>query len=163
MKFAPQLTAEDFKNVHNGKCSLHNAIQRLDGVINDAVMKELVKAYELINQGLKGAYEEEAAEYQRSWDVCQRLSEDHGFSSIWSIHEVKDFTEVPFPEARAVTYTQHWGKPVDVLLPANPTWLDLWKAADVLIKRSGDSHHVYIEDFKPRKENSFILELSTGS
>jgi hypothetical protein len=44
---------------------------------------------------------------------------------------------------------------------AGNTWLDLWQAADTAIRKSGDSHHTFIEGFHMNKQGQ--LELSTGS
>ncbi len=157
------LSAKELSNIHNGKCEIIGVIQQLEGVVAEQHITRLRRALELLNAGLEGAYKEEEKQFKTKSSLYDKICSENKFSSIWSMFEVTDFSAVPFPEARAVTYTRNWGKPVDFMLPINPTWLDLWKAADQLIKESGDNHHVFIEDFTPRKENSFILELSTGS
>ena len=99
--------------------------------------------------------------FDEAMDWYNAISKEHKMYGVWSLFEVRDFTEVPFPNARTLTYSVHWGqKPVDVELPANPTWLDLWKAAGLAIKHSGDGHHVFIEAFHDTGTN---LELVTGS
>ena len=40
------------------------------------------------------------------------------------------------------------------------TWLDLWKAAESVIKQSG-THHSFIEDFTMNEDGT--IELTTGS
>lgn len=61
-----------------------------------------------------------------------------------------------------IRYDQHWGdNPVSVTV-TNPTYMDLWRAANELILKSGDTHHVFVENFvHDSKYNSWLL--STGS
>lgn len=83
-------------------------------------------------------------------------------NSTWSIWEVTDFTAVAFPGKRKMTYAVNWGnKDIELDLPENPTWLDMWKAADRIIKDSGDQHHVFIEGFT--EKDGGVLDLDTGS
>lgn len=51
----------------------------------------------------------------------------------------------------------------DVIL--NPTWLDVWKAADKAVRESGDLHHIYLEgvEFKRMVGEIMVFELSFGS
>ncbi len=79
---------------------------------------------------------------------------------VWSLWEVRDFTEVPFPYATQVEYSANFGDSVSVNIPENATWLDLWKAADECIVKSEDGHHLFVERFIPR---GTVLELRTGS
>ena len=95
------------------------------------------------------------------------LREEHDFVSVWSIFGVNDFSVVPFPGITTLRYEEHWG-PKDRPLVHHfedqvgpPTWMDLWKAAESLIRLSGDTHHVFIEAFSPRGTGTFYLQ--TGS
>jgi hypothetical protein len=66
----------------------------------------------------------------------------------------------PFAASEMI-YRAHWGAKSVVVPIAGTTWLDLWRAADCAIKLSGDSHHIFIEDFQINLQGQ--LELSTGS
>ena len=90
------------------------------------------------------------------------LKEAYGFVSMWSIYDGVNDPYEPSPyEARTMVYQDNWAEPVEVSLPAGKlTWLDRWKAADKCIKQSGDTHHIFIEGFRP---NGGVLELITGS
>ncbi len=112
----------------------------------------------------------DSVEWKTNWnehfDTCFKWFDDiqreNQMSSIWSLFEVRDFTAVPFPDATKMVYADHWGeKHFEVELPEKPTWLDLWIAADSLIKQSGDCHHSFIDAFEQWGNN--VLSLSTGS
>lgn len=85
--------------------------------------------------------------------------------AIWSITGVtgEKVNEVATKlSGLKLVYSLHNGRrPVEVSLPASPTWRDLLKAANYLIRRSGDGHHVFVEDFRLRTD--YTLELITGS
>lgn len=102
----------------------------------------------------------------RKIDFYKEIQKEFRFTSEWSIFEInckEDFDKVAFHGIFEVVYLLHSGRPN--LKPSvsvnNPTWMDLWKAADQLIQESGDSSHIYIEKFVPRA--GATLELVTGS
>lgn len=101
-------------------------------------------------------------EYEAKHMSFYELKEANGFVSMWSLYDgINDVEESSPYKARTMAYANNWGEPVEVTLPeGNLTWLQLWKAADECIKQSGDTHHVFIEGFKP---NGGVLELITGS
>lgn len=154
---------EEVRDLHNGKCELRFAIQSIEQVLAEKHTARLNKALSLIDKAMSSMYEEEERQLREADKVHDHLRTTHQLSSLWSISEVRDFSEVPFPNATSLVYKNNWGKHVECALPNNPTWLDLWKAADTLIKLSGDSHHVFIENFIPENGNLTVLELSTGS
>jgi len=87
-----------------------------------------------------------------------------GLKSIWSIYEIGCNADNVGIVGQNLTliYENHWGpEKVSCPLPDNPTWRELYLAADNLIQLSGDSHHIFIERFTDRGNG--IYELSTGS
>jgi hypothetical protein len=79
-------------------------------------------------------------------DWLDAIAQEHGIeSSVWSMWNFRDFTAIPFPGITRMKYDGSWGEPCGTNVPENATWLDLWKAADALIKKSGDDHHIFIE------------------
>ncbi len=91
--------------------------------------------------------------------------------SVWSVLEVVDQMDSIATVGTGLTmvYAEYWpatdsqarpGKPLTVALPDDPTWHDLHKAADELIRQSGDEHHVFIENFD---RVGPVLTLWTGS
>lgn len=85
----------------------------------------------------------------------------YGLTTAWSAGRV-NFSEVAFLGVWRLRYGCHWGVS-EIVSPAmlDPTWLDLFAAADWAIALSGDSHHTFIENFHPARHG--FLHLSTGS
>lgn len=100
--------------------------------------------------------------FEAKHNYFANLRDEHKFLSIWSVYEVHNIEDkASFDSCQSVSYTNHWGKPVEVQLPdGDHTWLDLWNAADECIKLSGDTHHIFVEGFRLKDGK---LELITGS
>lgn len=164
MNCSPTLTAAEFSDVHNAKCELHGIMQSIEGIVHPRVSERLLKAIELLNTGLKSAYDQDEAAFQSSESHFEEVERElGGMKSIWSMHEIKDLRAPhPYPEHTIVSY-QGWGEGEVKVSIDGPLWSDLWKAADQAIKLSGDGHHIYIEDFTQSKTRDFELCLSTGS
>lgn len=162
MNTAPQLTAQEFSDIHNAKCEIYSIANSLEGVISERLYARIEKAIQLLNKGLERAYEEDNAAEEKRSAHYNKISEEYGFKSIWSVYEVDDLN-APFAGAAThLAYKQHWGKK-PVLVPINGnTWVDLWRAAEAAILESGDNHHIFIESFEPDGDSG-ILNLSTGS
>ena len=114
--------------------------------------------------------DEEQARFEKQMDWFDGIARENGIrSSTWSI-EVTNMSEVPFPGVTELRYDYSTffsagerpgvEKTIHVEISPNSTWLDLWRAADALIKRSGDNHHRFVEDFKLERN---ALHLWTGS
>lgn len=85
-----------------------------------------------------------------------------------------DFAAVPFPEATRmelahfVPQDNYFGFKLcgdpecGIDFPPGATWLQLWQAADALVRQSGDECHVYIEQIEP-DEDGTTLFLNCGS
>jgi hypothetical protein len=102
--------------------------------------------------------EEEFSEQLADWqsDIATHFT----LRSVWSYKSVRDFNKIAFKGTFTICYKEHWGDVVEPIKVKNPTFLDLWKAADKLIRMSGDTHHIFIEDFKKYRNK---LTLWTGS
>lgn len=92
-----------------------------------------------------------------------RIQIEHGLSTVWSDFSVYDFNKVPFPEAKSMAYQymrSGWGEDNDAPVPANATWLDLWKVANELVLHSRDLHHIFVERLELQGS---VLVLMCGS
>lgn len=161
MNIAPQLTAQEFMDLHNGLCRVRNVFRSMEGVVDEKLLLRAEDAWKLIEGALKNAYAQDDAAYEKNSAHYDAISEEHGFKTIWSVYEVADLN-APFAGAAThVLYKDHWGK-TEVSVPINGnTWVDLWLAAERAIEQSGDNHHIFIEAFIPGDEG--VLVLSTGS
>lgn len=158
------LKGEDFKTVHNTLCELRSVQQQLCGVVNDRVLDQITAAIRGFELGLRDAYDQDSAAFERKSEHYEQLRTELGLRSIWSIYSVSDLRKShPYTAAREICYRDHWGKAAVYETIPGPTWADLFQAADHAIRRSGDGHHVFIESFEPVADQPRQLRLTTGS
>lgn len=153
MNTAVTLTAEEFKVLHNSLCDLDRFGQ----------FKEIADIVERIRQvALKSAYEQDSTAFDRKHDYYGRFREANGLTTIWSVYELQEhgfLQDHPWQGAKSLCYHDRHTAPIQ-----GPTWGDLYRAADEVIRRSGDSHHIFIEGFYHSvKGDNTVLELTTGS
>lgn len=96
----------------------------------------------------------------------------NGLETIWDIHEIEDINAecVVKIDGKKIVYKDYkCGFSEDVMwsteftyttVVEGNTWLDLWKAANKVMLKSG-THHSWIEDFTVQEDGSFLL--TTGS
>jgi hypothetical protein len=161
MNVAPTLTAAEFADIHNAKCELHGVIQALDGVIHPKMQDRLMKVIALMGKGLASAYEQDDEAYKKTQAHYDEVSDRIGAKTIWAKHEVTDLT-APFTYTGAHRLRYKVGNQCYSTPIAGTTWVDLWRAAEDLVARSGDWHHIFVEEFHATEEAG-VLSLSTGS
>lgn len=158
------LHAEDFKTVHNTLCELREIEMRLNGVLNSEMVDRLHRVVKGFESGLKNAYEQDNAEFDRKMDYFREFQRENGLASIWSLFElpVHCFLQNhPYPSDAFIVYTQHWGEGRKHYPVLGPTWGDVYRAADLAVRESGDGHHIFIEGFDLKNGNE--LHMGTGS
>jgi hypothetical protein len=144
MNTAVTLTAEEFTRIHNALCFAPN--------------RGLEATVDAIREALAGAYQQEEADFDRKIAYYSRFRDDNDLEAVWSIYELPEYgflNDHPWPGATVMTYQGH------TVQIAGPTWGDLYRAADVCIRESGDFHHCFIEAFDLRNGNE--LRMTTGS
>ena len=159
------LTKEEFTKMHNALYDLDCARADLESVVAPTLMTRLNRAATDLRKGMKGVYEQESTQWRRQQDYFESVQSELKCRSVWSLfdHDVEDFyTEHTYKGAKVLKYKDTWGKPVEVPLAGN-RWVDLYIAADYLIKESGDDHHIFIEQFAAKEEDPSVLFLRTGS
>jgi len=154
------LSGNDFKTVHNTLCDLRTIVQRMDqSIIKVGEFERIIQQFE---QGLKAAYDQDSTAFDRKHDYYGRFREDNGLTTIWSVYELEEhgfLEDHPWQGAKSLCYHDRTTAPI-----LGPTWGDLYRAADEVIRRSGDSHHIFIEGFyRWGKSDDSILGLTTGS
>jgi hypothetical protein len=155
---AVTLSGNDFKTIHNTLCELRSLVQRMDeSVIKVERFEEIIESFE---RGLKDAYDQDSGAFDRKHDYYNRFREDNGLTTIWSVYELEEhgfMLDHPWKGAKVLAY---WSA---TALIQGPTWGDLYRAANEVIQRSGDSHHIFIEGFAPYGTDNSMLKLTTGS
>lgn len=156
------LHAEDFKTVHNTLCELRSLVERMThSMIKIDDVQRIVEGFE---RGLADAYAQDHAAFDRKMEHYSDVQRELGLNSIWSIFEVENLSDRhPFEGADRVVYKDHWGGSPTSCSINGLTWAALYVAADAAIRDSGDGHHVFIEQFRPSKDDPRTLILSTGS
>ena len=122
---------------------------------------EFDRIIEGFQMGLKDAYEQDNSTFDRKMAYYNQFKTENGFKALWSIYELEEgefFNLHPWQGAKQIFYHET-SAPI-----LGPTWGDLYRAADLAIERSGDSHHIFIEGFYTYAagDNS-VLGLTTGS
>lgn len=164
MNCSPTLTAAEFKAVHNALCAIRSVHQRMDGAVSETITNKLGEAIKEMEQGLMGAYAQDHQAFDTKSDHYTAVAKELGLSSIWSIYEVDNLSDRhPFEGADRVVYKDHWGERSVSCSVNGLTWAALFVAADACIRDSSDNHHVFIETFRPAKDDPRTLILSTGS
>ena len=108
-------------------------------------------------------------------DYYNGIRREEGFGSVWSMwttDEWQDMEDVSgIPEGTVIRYLSIWGDrgKESYSTVEGKTWLDVWKACDRAIEKSGDAHHIFIEALSSltiEREDGTVekfLELTTGS
>jgi hypothetical protein len=164
MNCSPTLTADEFKTIHNGLCALESGLRHLEGVLRQDLYVNMAHAASEIRRGLDNAYKQDQESFDRKYEHFQKVQEQLGLKSVWSVYEVEDMANRhSFTNVDRVVYKDHWGgKPVSCSINGL-TWSALYVAADACIRDSGDNHHVFIEGFYPAEDDPRTLILTTGS
>jgi len=152
------LTPENYKSLNNLASDMHGVTQSLESVVNPEILQLLNQVKEKIQTAFKDLWDSEENKFEREFEAFDKISQDNNFMSIWSVSEIKSkaINSPVDTQGTAVIY-----KKCKAELPPNPTWLDMWSAADKVIRQSQDTHHVFVEGFE--LNNAGVYELYTGS
>lgn len=154
---------EDFKSIHNGIVYLRMAIDRLEDTLHGDMLKELRKAKDDLVRGTSSLYSQDENWFNTQHSYFDLVKSQSKFSSSWSMYEVQNMNLLsPYNHTR-LKYDGH-----EVAIERESggdcaRWIDLWRAADNVMMKSQDRHHVFIEAFYTSAEESDCLFLSTGS
>lgn len=160
------LTADDFRSIHNGLCDLRHIINQLEETLHPIKFANLQRAEKQIRGGLASAYNQEQLDFEAKRKHYEAAREHFKLRAEWSLYEVRSLhDEHPYGSINTVYYADHWGEGGAVSCPVNgKLWIDLYVAADNCIRKSGDTHHAFIESFQPKVvDDVTVLNLSTGS
>jgi hypothetical protein len=153
------LRGEDFKTIHNTLCELRSLVERMThSIVKIDDVQSIITKFEY---GLQDAYAQDSSAFDRKMDHYSEVQQQEGFRTIWSIFSVEDlYGEHPYKGADTIVYENHWGtSPIRVSFTGS-RWADLYAAANAAICTSGDSHHIFIEQFTQAGRE---LVLQTGS
>jgi hypothetical protein len=154
------LTKAQWREVHNALCAVESQTRGIFDVLKHGT--QLRDAVESLRSALGPAYEQEDQQWDQRFTYCDNIKLHNGFDAIWSAEDVDFSAPHPFAADAEIVYRAHWGDVKDRHYPiSGPTWLDVYRAADLAMRESGDGHHVFIEGFSPQSDNT--VQLHTGS
>ena len=149
-----QLDKSQWREVHNALCEVESRTQGIFDVLKQGT--ELRDAVKALRKALEPAYDQEEAQWDQRFTYCDNVKLNSGFDAVWSAEDV-DFDQ-PHPFVSDAFIQYHGTKRYPIM---GPTWLDVYRAADLAIRDSGDHHHIFIEAFSPQADNT--ITLHTGS
>lgn len=154
------LTSQEFTKLNNALCGLRGVMShQLASVIHPNIVQSFRESFVEIDSVLAPIYAKKDADFDRKRDYYNGVGYANGLTSIWSMYAVEDFDAPhPWQDATHLYYSSSFSVPINGL-----RWLDLWFAANHVIKLSGDRHRIYIEDMIQREDDKTILTLQTGS
>lgn len=169
--YAPDKNKESLSFVWESTESFEKAVK---GFFNNDLKAQWGVIYQYVKE-LAGnvivEQENKRIQDEEDEDIVDAIGEAYGLSVVWSMEYPRDeCQQIDFNKKvplnwRILAYNENsgWGKANQVELSDNATYLDVWKAADVLVKRSGDSHHIFLEDIIQEKFSECKFSLSLGS
>lgn len=136
---------------------LQSVIQRLQYSAHPDIIAELQKVYETVIAETAEYCKKKDAEFDKNADLLDAIAKDNNFNTVWSTRvTAKDIKKKMPYRMESLSYQGH-----TIKISKFITWLEAWKAADVLVRKSGDTHHIFIESFYEESPGKY--SLGTGS
>lgn len=152
------ITSKQLTDLHNGKCDLYFLQQMIkENYRDDSPMSiKINSAMKLMAPIINQLIEEKDKLQDQLSDQMDKVRKAQNLSSIWSVSFAKKFNNSW--QGKTVVYNGH-----AVVIPENVdvNAETMYVIGDNLISESGDSHHIFIEDFIMRKDG--IIQMITGS
>lgn len=151
------LTHDEWIEIRRQLYALQITANRLFDVLKtDGKMLAAVNA---LTDSMEVCFRQENEQIEKRVDHYRQLGQHYQFKSVWSMLEIDDIDcEHPYITAKYVD----WGNNGLYVEPIQgPTWLDLWRATDKTIERSGDPHHMFVENFELVSHNTLMPVLGS--
>ena len=160
------ITSEQVSQIHNAWCDLSDAYQQASSQFKEdsQIVRTLRRALDYIDPVRKDVVGRKDRDWDKQYAQANNISKIHGFKhSIWTIYEIDSFMDKSSVPVGSTLYSYYSGKH-KVVVVEGPTWLDLWKATDQLIKSTAEEHgdHVFIENYI-KTDTPGVYEISLGS
>lgn len=167
MNVGANLTAEEFKNVHNALYHIRVVREDLIRAYGEKgaaeFVKELEKQENIIRAQFASAYAEDERIFVNRGNYYEEFRRKNNLQTAWRMFEVADLTKQhPYKGVGILLYKNHWGPDTITVDIEGDTYADLYFAADKAIRASEDLHHMFIEGFEYNDEEGLLI-LQTGS
>lgn len=163
------ITEEDIRNFHNSRCSLLNALEQAKEILKDdsRIIKDLKESMRLFDKSFSRLRKESDDAWERMNEHFNAAKDEHSLTSIFSIYDINSLTEVAVDSrtkeklpSRFVLSSFFSEKEVEYAASVPPTYLELWKLANILIEDANDNH-IFVEGFYKVGDNK--VEVVLGS
>lgn len=164
------INLEQKQTVTGVRNELWRKLQTMNPASMAITYKELEDLVERLEKVVQPLDETENHNMKVLIDYYRGCADEYGFQSVWSMWEdptgkqdrVWMHQEHPYGEGAVIEYdaTMGNGKTYKVVVDG-PRWIDVWKACELLIELSTDTHHRFIENLREREDG--VLTLVTGS
>lgn len=162
----PSLTQEQIEKLETIYPKLCSLFSTLEHFVSQSILDELGDIKNIVNDVFNERWTHEEDEFEDNYKKLNEIADQNNFMSIWSVDEVlPEDMDTPFSKDLVKSIRYEYGEGQEVMIfdgdGENFTWLQAWKYADQLIRQSGDTHHMFIEDFKEEYMGQY--KLITGS
>lgn len=164
LSFKNPLVLEDMEKIERLSPEVHSLAQNLDA-FSSKFSEQVKNINTLLSLTFEKYREKEEKVFDKKMDGFSKLQDKHKLWSIWSEYSIspsdmkKPFSDKP---VESLSY-ESWGPTQNMKVGKIATWLDMWKAAEQVMKLSGDTHHQFIEAFVEDKKKPGHFKLVTGS
>jgi hypothetical protein len=144
--------------VQNSYSRLHGVIQSMEGAIHPDILTQLKDIQSTIHQTFKPYWNAKDVAFDREIVALENVAQEHGLRSVWSMSSVQaaQMNEPCSLKIKKLTY-ESWGATQTRDIKGKPTWLEIWKIADEMMRDSGDGHHIFIEGFEDLGKGKFRM------
>lgn len=163
------ITEEDIKNLHNARCYLYNLQDKLSDLYKEdsAILKDLKTSTDFFDKSFQRLLKESDDSFDSKMDYFSTVRKDHDLVSIFSIFSVNRVSDIAtFDESdeklpsKFTLITGYTDKKVEYVSNVSPTYLEVWKLADILIT-DADDDHIFIEGFEKIDDNTVKVVLGS--
>lgn len=153
------ITRTEITMVHNATFYLGHAVDRIkDGEsASGVVLQQLEHALKYLQMVRDPLLRQVDDANDLAREYYEGARKENELRAIWSYYDIADVTKtstVPVGGVLKSPYTKR------MTAVQGPTWLDFWKAVDLLVRDANDNH-VFIEGFTRRKDGTFLVELGS--
>ena len=165
---------EEIRRINSARNHIFDLVEDLSDVVADKYVDELCSISSDLENAMLRFFDADREAFKERMDYWDSVRADHNFKAVWSMYRIGNDCMAPVTKELQEAYnngaslhyqdiTVSFGELRKSLCVDNvPTWLDFYAAADRAIFRSGDEHHLYIEDFVYEAEKN-IIRIYAGS
>lgn len=163
------ITEEDIRSFHNSRCSLLNALEEAKEILkeNSSIIRNLKESMRLLDKSFTRLRKESDDAWERMNEHFNNAKEKYSLKSEFSIYDIDSLAEVAVDSRTKEKLPTHFAlssfysnKEVEYAASVPPTYLELWKLANILVEDANDTH-IFVEGFYKVSDNE--VEVILGS